>query len=279
MHSSQSVGVEVMVSCRQGPRPAAEAAMDSIDRMVRYRLMIAGSYHITRLLGRCFSEAIPLVYVCGFPKSGTTWVTQMTADYLQLPFPRLSLLPIGFAAVVHGHETVARHYRRALYVIRDGRDAMVSFYFHLSKNIPSGDNPPLTAKQKKFFPGLINKNDIVRNLPLFIEQQMKFPHGSCGLNWGQHVQRYLDLQRPDVPMVRYEDLLADPVPALSAAMAVFDQTKVDMQRIEATVNKFSFESQTGRRAGKENRQSFLRSGQSGDWKNYFSLEALDVFLH
>lgn len=80
-------------------------------------------------------------------------------------------------------------------------------------------------------------------------------------------------------MVRYEDLLADPAPALSAAMTVLDQTKVDIQRIEATVKKFSFESQTGRRAGKENRQSFLRSGQAGDWKNYFSLEALDVFLH
>ncbi len=253
--------------------------MDPIDRMKRYRFMIASSYHITRFLGSRFPNAIPLVYVCGFPKSGTTWVTQLTADYLQLPFPRLSLLPIGCAAVVHGHESVVSTYQRALYVIRDGRDAMVSFYFHLSKNIPSGDRPVLTSEQKKIFPGLVNKNDIKKNLPAFMKRQMVVPHGSCGLNWGQHVQRYLDLQRPDVPMVRYEDLLLEPVDTLSNAMASLEQVTIDKSRIEASVDKFSFTSQANRSAGKEDRTSFLRSGQAGDWKKYFSEEALNIFLH
>lgn len=67
-------------------------------------LLRAASHHVTWFLGTRFTKAIPLVFVVGYPKSGTTWACQLVADYMQLPFPRYSLLPIGCPAVVHGHE-------------------------------------------------------------------------------------------------------------------------------------------------------------------------------
>jgi hypothetical protein len=45
------------------------------------------------------------------------------------------------------------------------------------------------------------------------------------------------------------------------------------------VEKYSFENQSKRKRGVENRKSFLRKGIAGDWKNYFNKEAREIFYH
>ena len=67
---------------------------------VQATLRIA-SHHVTWFLGTRFPKSIPLVFVLGYPKSGTTWACQLAADYLQLPFPRYSLLPVGVIGEEH----------------------------------------------------------------------------------------------------------------------------------------------------------------------------------
>ena len=62
-------------------------------------------------------------------------MTQLVAHYLQLPFPRHSLLPVGFPAVVHGHQRVWKSYPRGVYLLRDGRDAVVSAYFAETRKV------------------------------------------------------------------------------------------------------------------------------------------------
>ena len=42
-------------------------------------------------------------------------------------------------------------------------------------------------------------------------------------------------------------------------------------------NKNIFKNKAGRNPGDENKLSFLRKGIAGDWKNYFSKEANQVF--
>lgn len=48
-------------------------------------------------------------------------------------------------------------------------------------------------------------------------------------------------------------------------------------RLAATVHKYSFEQQTGRRAGVEERGAILRKGVAGDWRNHFTRAAGEVF--
>jgi len=251
------------MSEREYPQPA----------LMRLRTL---SHHITFALGKRFPRTISLVFVLGYPKSGTTWACQLAADYLQLPFPRHSLLPVGYAAVVHGHETVSRRFQRGLYVMRDGRDALTSLYFFIARRLPAGDNPILTRHQRRLFPNLRNRDDVAANIGPFIERQMRRPHPSP-VHWGAHVRSYYEAAGHHMVLLRYEDLRCDPEGALAEAMARLEGAPPDSERVRMTIAKFSFERQAGRKPGVEDRASFLRKGEVGDWRNHFTREAADIF--
>ncbi|TVQ60374.1 MAG: hypothetical protein EA379_08260 [Phycisphaerales bacterium] len=236
----------------------------------------ASSHHVTWFLGTRLPDAVPLVFVVGFPKSGTTWMCQVIADYLQLPFPKASILPVGCPAVVHGHETVWKSYRKCVYSMRDGRDVMASLYFHLARRIPAGDNPPLKKWQKRAFPGMVNKDDVRRNFAPFVEAQMRRPFASPA-HWGDHVRSYLEGGREGVALLRYEDLLADGVGALSACVRTLTGEEADAERARWAIDKFDFSRQTGRSAGQEDKAKFHRKGKAGDWTNHFTREAAEIF--
>lgn len=256
---------------------AAQPNFYRTDHPTIHRWMVAGSHYVTWFLGRNFPNAFPLVYVTGFPKSGTVWVTRMIADYFQMPYPHYSILPIGCHAVVHGHQRVPRHDARGAYVLRDGRDAMVSLYFHRTRSIADGDHPKLTRKQRHAFPGLVNKQQVRKNLPAFMERQFTNPFATQGRNWAQHVDAFLSNEYPLFAGVKYEDLLSDPHRALTETVEQISQEPADAERIAATVLKFSFQRQSGRKRGSEDRSGFLRKGTAGDWREYFTREAAEVF--
>lgn len=240
------------------------------------RRIITLSHHVSYHLAKRFPNAIPVIFVVGYPKSGTVWACQMISDYLDLPFADLSYFPTGFPSVMHGHYRIWPDGPRSIYVVRDGRDAMTSMYFYLARGLPSGDHPVVPKRLRQYFPGIANRDHVRENLPRFIEAQMRNPEG-CRTHWGDHVRSYYESGRTDVPMLKYEDMLADCPKALAAAIATLTGQDPDMEGVEATVRKYTFQKQSGRSRGAENRSSFLRKAQAGDWRNHFTLEAAEVF--
>lgn len=233
------------------------------------------AHHGTWFLGTRFHRAIPLVFVVGYPKSGTTWAGQLAADYLQLPFPRFSLLPVGFPAVVHGHERVWKRYPRGIYVMRDGRDAMVSHYFFLTRWLAEGDHPPMSRRVRRSLGGLVNKADVRGNMARFIERQMTRPE-SARVNWARHVQSFYEVKNPNVVLLRYEDLLRDGESALAKAMSELTGEEADLDRVRETVARFSFGRQSQGRPGSNGPPPLLRKGRHGDWVNHFTREAAEI---
>src|SRR5215218_4413242 len=81
----------------------------------------------------------------------------------------------------------------------------------------------------------------------------------------------------DVVHVRYEDLSRDTAGELRRIVFGLTGKQLSPREASAIVEEFSFERQAGRRAGEEDRRSFLRKGVVGDWRHHFSPEAREVF--
>lgn len=244
-------------------------------RRRRFRRMISLSHHITFMLGKRFPQSVPLIFVLGYPKSGTSWVCQLIADYMQLPFPQHSILPIGCAAVVHGHETVTAKYPIGVYVMRDGRDVMVSAFNHLRNHAKAGGKSRWNTDFFRFAQ-LDSPVDNYAALPRFIEYSATHPFGAHR-NWADHVKSFYAAKNHHFGLVRYEDLVADTVAALSTTISQLSVDEVDAGQIVQTANRFSFERLAGRASGKEDQMSYLRKGTAGDWQNCFNQESAEVF--
>ena len=125
---------------------------------------------------------------------------------------------------------------------------------------------------------MVNKANVRDNIAGFIERQMAKPD-SARVNWGEHVRSHFDGRNPNVVLLRYEDLVQNGELALAGAMSQLTGQEADLDRVRDTIKKFSFQQQAGRHAGQEDRSSFLRKGQAGDWANHFTLEAAEIFDH
>ncbi|MFO0940328.1 MAG: sulfotransferase domain-containing protein [Pirellulales bacterium] len=251
----------------------ADWASATQQRRRSYRRWISVAHHLTFFLGRKFPKAVPLIYVIGYPKSGTTWVCQLLSDYLQLPFPQHAILPVGCPAVVHGHETVRADYPQGIYVMRDGRDVAISAFHHLRKHSQLGGK---SKGKTNFFAGRSGDQSVSELLPDFVEHMWKHPFGAK-IDWGKHVQSCFHSTNHNFGVFRYEDLVDRPEHALTSMIENLTREQIDTTKLSSTCVRFTFEAISGRASGTENKESYLRKGTHGDWRNHFTLAAAQAF--
>jgi hypothetical protein len=232
----------------------------------------------TKVLGICRGDRFPYYYVTEYPKSGGSWLGCMLAEVLEVPFPRNPILPLGFSCVVHNHWRYNPRLRRVFYLYRDGRDVMVSLFFHRMRRIAQGRAPAARRRYERLFGRGYDANDSVALLPRFIDEEFRRPR-DARLNWREHVLSWFDeARRPQVVYLSYERLLADPAGQLHAAVAESSGRAADDWLVATAVEKFSMRRMTGGRGpGEEDRSSFIRKASPGDWVSHFSAEAAELF--
>ncbi|PAY21767.1 hypothetical protein CEY15_17150 [Dietzia natronolimnaea] len=203
----------------------------------------------------------------------------MLATYLGVPFPKSYMLPIAMESVVHAHWEYDPRFPRTAYIVRDGRDIVVSLYFYYVRAMSSDKNPSRARWVNQEFDYLYGPNfdprDSLANLPRFIDHFWGSPRATHGRRWSDHVLEWIG--RPQVSTVTYEALRADPIRALSELVQDLTGETVNEVKVSTAVQRFSFETSTGRKPGAEDPSSFLRKGIVGDWRNHFSSESAQSF--
>jgi sulfotransferase family protein len=221
-------------------------------------------------------------FLVSYPKSGNTWLKFMLTYLLsgrEADFDADStvvaevgshrgapgVLP-GGGRLIKSHEPYAgpqkRVYRKAIYLVRDGRDVAVSYYYTLiRRGRYEGDFAPF--------------------LRLFLGG------GVDGYGpWHRHVESWLASplrENGSLLVVKYEDFLNEPVQHLSSVMEFLDRP-VARERVEEAVHTHSAE-----RMRERERQShfheqkkrrdimFVRTAGSGDWSRTFTSRDAELF--
>lgn len=229
------------------------------------------------MLWHFYSEKLPLYLVTEFPKSGGTWFSKMLAECLEVPFPDPHAKPKLKSCVLRGTNLYSPRYKNVIPVMRDGRDIMVSAYYHFlfhnENNIPYGIQRTRNHLQFKDY------EDVRANLPRFIEYMFtEFQHigWSTRFTWNQFVDSWIDRS---APIVKYEELLSAPHETMNRVIEALRCPEIEESKLNSIVEKYSFRNMTGRNRGEEKKNTFARKGIAGDWKNYFSRESRQLFNH
>ncbi len=224
-----------------------------------------------QVYARLLSSTMPFYTVNEYPKSGGTWVGHMLSVALSVPFPR-HCMPNFESSILHGHHLYPFGMKNVLCVWRDGRDVIVSWYYHcLFRN--ELHNSRLVEIVRNDLP-FEDYDDVVNNLPHFIKYvygEQKHP----SFSWSDFVRKWSS--RKDVVHVRYEDLRANTADELQRIVYELSNTPISKDLASEIAEAFSFAKMSGRKSGEEVKNSFMRKGVVGDWKNTFSSESRQLF--
>lgn len=174
--------------------------------------------------------------VTGFPKSGTTWITQLMADSIGLKFSpgRVRFSSSGIALHTHGVSFTGS--KRIIYVVRDPREVVCSAY---------RAQPPEWREE-------YGEIDLTYATAVLT----RFP--GSRLSWNQHVEAAIEKKWQ---IIHFEDAKRN---GLDCLLSVLNELKVLVtpHAIESSLEKNEFEMK--RRERKD--EGFLNVSAIDSWK-------------
>ena len=226
------------------------------------------------------------VVVCGYPKSGTSWLTRLTADLLGCEVlgmwgkkireePELEKNSIFFEC--YKSHLPANYFQNAkinhiypdkiIYIVRDPRDVIISaaHYFNVSPFYLRWKDALKKYRLRRIFSFFFNRTDYQTALEIVTEGgdivNMNIP-------WDVHVQGFADEGHL---IVHYEELLSNPLNELGKIQN-FIGIKHDSQHMKAVVKKNSFHEMKSKYIREKNKKKirFLRKGEAGQWRTRLS---------
>jgi len=214
------------------------------------------------------------IFLVSYPKSGSTWLSFIVA-YMKagtdkvISFDELeAIVPVVYGnqdmidrqhhgRIMKSHHALFDYYPRMVYIYRDYRDVLVSFYHYQLK--------------LQFFSGTFS--EFIRS-----SKHLEF-HGS----WKAHVSgalKYKEQHGADCILIKYETLNDnfEEIAHTLAAFCHFDERGIDFTHLKELTSFKSMkniEADLGSEFMKRTNAHFVREGKSGSWQDVFSKEDLE----
>jgi hypothetical protein len=214
------------------------------------------------------------VFIAGYPKSGNTWFQLITVGLLYgfnselvpdsvvqdlVPdmhfksFYRRYSTPMFFKT----HNPPLPEYKKVVYLLRDGRDAVVSYYHHTRD---------------------LDRREI--DFAEFVDQYNIF-----SLKWHEHVNLWLsNPYQAEMLVIKYEDLKQDGLRILERYCDFLDISR-SREHLQTVLRETDFERMRSRekKLGWDDPnwptdKPFIRRGAVGSYRDEFPKAALDKFL-
>lgn len=208
-------------------------------------------------------------FIVSYPKSGNTWIRFILSNYLTnntiKSFAKNDLLPdihvhadicnkLLRPRIMKSHFSYQPKYMNVIYIVRDPRDVVVSYYFHELK---------FSKEMKKIsFANFITKFN-----------NGELPFGS----WSNHVNSWIDNKPEKFLLIKYEDVVLDTYNKIKNILN-FLNLKINESLLQQAIQNSSFNKMRelekhllSREPLLKNSDSdlfFIRKGIIGDYKNY-----------
>ena len=219
------------------------------------------------------------IMLVSYPKSGNTWVRALLCNLVKKDVPlqemenivpdiyanTLSKINDAFlfngARIIKSHESFRPYYKRVIYIVRDPRDVMVSYYFF---------------SKKRGYTGSLNN---------FCGDFLDGNIDNFG-TWLQNYSSWLSSKEIDIIFIKYESLLSDTKLNLEKILSFigFEASDEDIDRAIAACSLEKLREKEKKEGdnwkvmkGSSKDVSFFRSGTSGNWKDDEKDEVLRVY--
>lgn len=209
------------------------------------------------------------IYIASYPKSGSTWFRYLLTIYLtkgkasyeylnvHIPDEHITGRSRFFKRIIKTHSPYSQTYKKAIYIVREPKDVLVSYYFH----------------SLKFGEFNSNIDDFCNR---FIEGRFAFG------KWSDHVDSWLN-QCENLLVIKYEDLLDDTPYWLNESLIFLGYKKPSKEMIEMAVEKGRFEQMQSIENSKNifkgssmnDSLNFIRKGIKGDFVNHLSPQQIE----
>ena len=251
---------------------------------LRKRIVGTARRHLSSAsAGRRVSVSDSDVFVTSYPKSGNTWVRFLIANTLhpdgttdffninqRVPdiytLPDHKLLELASPRYLKSHEYFDPRYPSVLYVVRDVRSVIVSYFNHLQLIGSIPENESIDDFVGRFLSGNVNR------------------YGS----WKENVLSWIRVRECDnsrFKLIRYEDLKSDCVVELGsiATYLNLEKSQEELQTI-AELSSFKRMKELEKNGidktmlSKKHRNvkaGFVRSGGTSDWEQALSSRSMD----
>jgi len=216
-------------------------------------------------------------YLVSYPRSGNTWMRTMLGilinpqadgnpDFTRKNIPGITIRnaekinKMSGPRIIKSHTWFRPEIKKAIYLIRDGRDVIVSLYHYY-----------------------ITREDRRRSFPDFIKAYLG---GKYGPVWQHNVISWLTQGRDslgeDLLVIKFEDLKMDPHHQLKTAAMFLDLPYNEDRLAKAIevsdINRMRKIELERRGPIQDLNASFYRGGKTGEWRNYFTPDLEAIYL-